>query len=232
MTQAKTFLADLIVSAADLRRCMKWAALTFSSFIGLLILAPFPHYFSADLDYGFLRSKGDYFFSSGYYIGFYAHIVGAPLAFFAGSLQVSRTLRFKWPRFHRMLGRVYCCSVLLLAFPGGLVMALKAYGGWSSTLCFALLSILMGAATVAGWRVARLGNYRQHSTWMLRSYLLIASAIFLRILHPMITTFGLDHEFTYQISVWVSWLFPLCVFEIFRLYSNHAPSKQQRTASG
>ena len=231
MTRFKTALPHFSMTAVHPLRYLKWTALAVGATIGLMVLWPFPHYFVADLDYGFLKNKGAFFYSSGYYIGFYIHIIGAPLAFFLGTLQVSRTVRLKWPLCHRWMGRLYCCSVLLLAAPGGLVMAFRAYGGWSSTLCFMLLAILTWVTTAMGWRAVRSGAYRQHAIWMIRSYLLIASAIFLRMFYPVITSLGMDHEFTYQVSVWASWLLPLSLFEIVRAWRNRAPSMPLQASS-
>ena len=109
-------------------RYLKWGILTLGMSVGGMVFAPFGYYFAADLEYGFLRDKRDFFFSSGYFVAFYAHIVGAPVAFISGTLQVSRTLRQHWPRLHRWLGRFYCVSVLVAAAPGGLVMGFWAYG--------------------------------------------------------------------------------------------------------
>jgi uncharacterized membrane protein len=204
-------LPDLI---QQFRRDLKRFALMFGVCVGLMILAPFGHYFAADLEYGFLRDKREFFFESGYYLGFYAHIVGAPIAFLVGTMQVSRTLRGKWPWLHRWLGRCYCCCVLFAATPGGLVMGLRAYGGLPSVLCFTLLAVLTWISTLLGWRFGRLGNARLHARWMLRSYLLISSAIFLRLLFPLFGTIGLAHQMTYQLSVWASWLIPLCLLEV------------------
>ena len=230
MIRFKTALPHFSKTAVPVLRYLKWTAVGVGIMIGVMIFWPFPHYFVADFEYGFLINKKTYFFSSGYYIGFYAHIIGAPLAFFLGTAQISRTLRSKWPLCHRWAGRLYVCTVLLLAAPGGLVMALKAYGGWSSTLCFILLSILTWGATAVGWRAARSGAYQRHAIWMVRSYLLIASAICLRILHPVISGFEMGHEFTYQVSVWASWLLPLSLFEICRLGSERVARHLQTSS--
>jgi len=60
---------------------VKWCVLTLAVSVGVMILALFGYYFTADLEYGFLRDKREFFFSSGYFIAFYTQIVGAPVAF-------------------------------------------------------------------------------------------------------------------------------------------------------
>ena len=203
-------------------RYLKWGILTLAVCVCVMILAPYGDYFAVDLEYGFLRDKREFFFSSGYFVAFYTHIVGAPVAFLSGALQVSGSLRQQWPQMHRWLGRFYCVLVLTAVAPGGLVMGFWAYGGLSSQLCFSLLAGLTWVATVLGWRFGRLGKFKRHAKWMLRSYILIASAICLRLIHPLLSGLQLNHEVTYQLSVWTSWVLPLVLVELFSPFTDPA----------
>lgn len=211
-------------------RLLKWSCIAFVFWIGSLILTPFPHYLPPDFDFGFLGNKSEYFYRSGYFLGFYAHIAGAPLALFTGGAQMSRTVRVQWPRTHRRLGQLYVASVLLFAAPGGLIMSTKAYGGWSSTVCFALLAIVTWASTWNGWRAAKSFDFRRHQVWMIRSYVLMLSAVFLRLTHFAMQPLSLDPELTYQVAVWVSWLVPLALVESVWFVSGHlsSPDKGSR----
>ncbi|MGI9471552.1 MAG: DUF2306 domain-containing protein, partial [Rubripirellula sp.] len=89
----------------------------------MLILTPYPHYYPPNFEFGFLRDKRSFFFTSGYYIGFYAHIVTAPLAILVGTLQLSSTIRLRYRRTHERLGKLYVALVLFGAAPGGAIMA-------------------------------------------------------------------------------------------------------------
>ena len=195
-------------------RFLKWASVAFVFWIGALILTPLPYYLPPDFGVGFLRNKSPFFYRSGYFVGFYAHILGVPFALFVGGLQVSRTLRVKFPRFHRRMGQLYVSAVLVLAAPGGLVMSSKAYGGWSSTICFALLALVTWCSTFAGWKAAKAYDFDRHARWMIRSYVLLCSAVFLRLTHFSLQPFAIPNELQYQISAWVSWLLPIAVLEI------------------
>ena len=175
-------------------------------YIGWLILTPYAHYLPADLSRGFLRNKSDFFYSSAYFIGFYAHILSAPFALLTGTLQMSPTLRRRRPAVHRRLGQAYGFAVLGFAAPGGLVMATRAYGGFSSVLCFALISVLAWWFTFAGWRAAVQRRYASHGRWMMRSYVMMCSAIALRLTHYLLQPLEWDAVWTYQLSAWLSWL--------------------------
>lgn len=206
-------LADLFKSLTPLR-LIKWACLGFVFWIGWLILTPFPHYLPPDFEFGFLRNKGDFFYRSGYFIGFYAHIIAAPLGLFVGGLQMGRTIRDRYPVLHRRCGQVYVVVVLAAAAPGGLIMAMKAYGGWSTTICFSVIAIGTWWSTLLGWRSGRRCDFARHRIWMMRSYVLMLSAVFLRLGHIALQPLELSHRSTYQLAAWLSWTIPILVLEI------------------
>ncbi|WP_182868745.1 DUF2306 domain-containing protein [Stieleria mannarensis] len=195
-------------------RVAKWLLIGFVFWIGGLILSPFPHYLPPDFQYGFLSNKGDFFFSSGYFIGFYLHISAAPIALFLGGLQLSRTIRQRYPQVHRSVGVLYVLTVLLAAAPGGFIMAFKAFGGWSTTICFGLLAVATWWSTFRGWRAGRGCDFQRHRVWMLRSYVLLLSAVFLRLGHYGLQLLNMTPELTYQIVAWISWVIPLVVLEL------------------
>lgn len=204
-----------------------WAWITFGRFvrifvganilyIGFLILSPFPDYIPPNLSVGFLRDKGEFFWSTWYCIGFFAHITTAPPALLVGMLGISRTIRQWYPRFHRSNGKIYVLLVLLGAAPGGLIMATRAFGGFSSQLCFTVLSVLLWIATYKAWRNAVMGNFRSHAEWMSRSCILMCSAVLLRLISLGLANMAWSREFRYQLAVWLSWV-PALVFVEFWL---------------
>ena len=196
-------------------RVAKWIGIVFTFWIGWLILTPFPFYIPPNFEKAdFLRPKSDFFYNSGYFIGFFAHIVGAPICLMLGGFQMSRSIRDNRPAIHRRLGQIYVAVALLLAAPGGLIMAMKSYGGLSSVICFGSIAILTWWSTFTGWKAGREYDVTRHRRWMMRSYILILSAVFLRLTHFLLSHFQMDQELTYQLSAWISWLLPLAVLEL------------------
>lgn len=194
-------------------RLLKWAALAFVLWIGWLILTPFPHYMPPDFGFGFLRNRSDYFYAKGYFIGFYAHIIAAPMAMLVGALQTSSTIRGQWPSGHRRMGRIYVALVLLLAAPGGLIMAQWSGGGFSTRVCFSLIAIMTWWTTWMGWRRAKQSQWIAHREWMMRSYVLMLSAVFLRLAYFVLLSFPFSLGLTYQLSAWISFVPPCLVLE-------------------
>ncbi len=195
-------------------RCLRFAVGAVVLLVGWLILTPYEYYVPPDFGRGFLRNKGDFFYSSGYFLGFYAHI----------GRRSDRTGMWHsanepfGPRplaqAHRFLGKVYIALVLCLAAPGGVIMAMRAYGGASSVICFALIGVLAWVFTMLAWRMARLRRFAAHGRWMGRSYLMICSAVMLRLIHYLLQPLGLDPRLAYQAAAWLSWVPALLVFEV------------------
>ena len=143
-------------------RVLKFTAAGLVLYFSALILTPYPHYLPPDFERGFLRNKAAGFYTSGYFLGFYAHIASAPLAILCGTLNISRSLRNRWPKFHRKLGKLYVVLVLCLAAPGGAVMSTRAFGGLSSTVCFALISVAAWWFTWKAWKAAKAMQFADH----------------------------------------------------------------------
>ncbi|MFN5288161.1 MAG: DUF2306 domain-containing protein, partial [Planctomyces sp.] len=182
--------------------------------IALRIIGTYGFYFPPNFDRGFLQARQAYFWSSLYGMGFYLHIIGAPLALISGLPQFSRLL-LRWsPRFHRCLGRIYAMSVLLAAAPGGFIMGFRSFAGNPALFCFTVMSLLVSAFTLLAWRDALRRKFQSHRRWMIRSYLMMVSAVLLRLIDPLLRDLGVPDVQSYVWSVWLSWVPSLVIFEI------------------
>lgn len=185
------------------------------------IIAAYPNYFPPNFSRGFLRGREGHF-ASWYALSFYTHIACAPTVLLVGLPQFSRTIRNKFLVTHRWLGRTYVTLVLGFVVPSGIVMAFHAIGGWLAGAGFLLLSTATWFCTFVAWRRAVQADYTAHAVWMIRSYLLIASAVNLRLLTLAAIEFQLDARWSYVASSYLSWLVPLSLFEMGLLFSNLA----------
>jgi hypothetical protein len=96
-------------------------------------------------------------------------------------------------------------------------MAFYAAAGWVGTASFVLLSILTGLTAALGWRAALLRRFAEHRTWMWRCYVLLCSAVVIRLLGGFGTVVGVTAGWWDPASTWVCWVVPLAVFEVTRL---------------
>lgn len=175
------------------------------------VLYTFRDYFPPNFRADFLLGRDDYFFGA-YQWAFYAHIIAGPFTLLAGLVLLSDSVRRRFPVWHRRLGRVQVLCVLFIVTPSGLWMARYAMSGTIAAVGFATLAVVTAICAAMGWRAAVRRRFDQHRRWMLRYYVLLCSAVVIRVIGGMSEVTGI--EWTYPIASWTSWLLPLLVLEL------------------
>lgn len=183
--------------------------------IVMVVLLSYPDYVPPNFERGFLLDRDGYFFGS-YQWAFYAHITSGPMSLVLGTILLSDKVRRRFPRWHRVLGRVQTINVLFLVAPSGLWMSRHAESGLVAGLGFGTLSIATGLCAALGWRAAVLLRFSSHQRWMERCFSLLCSAVVLRIIGGSATLANVDWPWLYPVSAWASWLLPLLGYEIFQ----------------
>jgi len=177
------------------------------------ILSNYPDYFPPDFGSPFLEGR-EATFVGAYPPAFYVHICSGPIVLFNGLLLLSTSVRRRGA-WHRVLGRVQVVVLLVFMLPSGLVMSRYAFGGWPAGLSFVLLAVATATCAIAGVVWARRGRYDRHRRWMLRCYVLICSAVVLRLVSGAAGLLGVGHpERTYIVASWSSWALPLVAYEV------------------
>jgi len=181
--------------------------------VTLSIVLGYRDYFPPDFRGDFLLGRESYFFGA-YRWAFYAHILSGPLALVAGLALMSERFRRLRPAVHRSLGKVQIALVTLVVAPSGAWMAWYAQSGGVAGLGFFLLSAATAGCAVMGWRAAAGRRFEEHRRWMWRCFLLLCSAVVVRLVGGLATVTGVDADWVYPLTAWVSWLGPLAAFEI------------------
>lgn len=143
------------------------------------------------------------------------HFFIAGLALLVAPVQLVGALRRRWPAFHRQLGWLYGCSVLVGSM-SGLSLAMNAQGGLPGRTAFVLLALMWPVATAIGIRYAIAKDLVRHRQWMLRSVALTYSAVTLRLV--LLIGFGvleLPFMAVYVASAWLGWSINLAVCELW-----------------
>ena len=185
------------------------------------ILYNYPSYFPADFTSHFLVEHEKHF-QGIYRTAFFIHIVSAPIALVAGLFLMSVSSRRWLPKIHRIVGRVQIVIVCMAVAPSGLVMSFYSLGGIISTVAFLFLSVLTCATSLLGFRSALFRRFEEHQRWMWRCWVLLSSAIVLRLLTMVLTPFGWDPVALYRFTAWISWLMPLMILELANWLSHQA----------
>lgn len=162
----------------------------------------------------FLRIKQSVIHLSWWKGAFYVHVFTSVFLLLAGFTQFSTQVLQKYPAVHRWLGRSYVLIILVLSGPAGLLLAIKANGGWLSQLAFTLLAILWWWFTWKAWQAIRRGQIRQHQAFMWRSFALTLSAITLRSWKWLIVFVWAPPPMdTYRLVAWLGWIPNLLLVE-------------------
>jgi Predicted membrane protein (DUF2306) len=187
---------------------------------GLLILKVtigvvlgYGEYFPPNFESGFLLGRDTYFFGV-YRWAFYAHIIAGPITLLLGLLLLSEWFRGRYPQWHRSLGKIQVVIVLCLLCPSGLWMAYYAETGAVAGMGFSVLAVVTALCILFGWRSAVRRRFAEHRRWMWRCFLLLCSAVVLRLIGGLASVTEVGVTWSYPLAAWVSWLLPLAVFEL------------------
>jgi len=176
-------------------------------------LMAYADYLPPNFDSDFLRGRAGYFFTA-YRWAFYTHISAAPLALLLGTILVSDTFRRRWPLWHRRLGRLEVAIVLLAVAPSGLWMARHAAAGPIAAAGLAILALITATCAGLGWRSAVRGRFHDHGRWMWRTYLLLCSAVVLRLAGGLATVAGVSATWFEPAAIWAATLLPIVAHEL------------------
>ena len=205
---------------------LRWLAVVLILRVLATILANYPDYFPPNFDSLFLRGR-ERTFTGTYQRAFYVHIFSGPIVLFNGLILLSEHVRRRYGGLHRFLGRLQVVVLLLLVLPSSVVMSRHAFGGWPAGLSFLLLSAATAGCAIVGVVHARRRRYDRHRRWMLRSYVLICSAVVLRLISGAAGLVGVSSpEGAYIIAAWSSWVLPLVIYELVARVPEQRPSRR------
>lgn len=180
------------------------------------VMLGYANYFPPNFDSDFLRGRDAYFFGA-YRWAFYPHIASGPVALCLGMVLLSESFRLRFPKWHRILGRLQTANVLCVVTPSGLWMAYHTSTGTIAAIGFASLAVLTGTCIAFGWRAAVKRQFAVHRRWMWRCFLLLSSAVVLRVVVGFGNVIGVQALWFDPAASWASWIVPLTAFELIGL---------------
>lgn len=184
--------------------------------VTLTVVMKYHDYLPPNFESDFLVGRDSYFFGA-YQWAFYTHIFSGPLTLILGMFLLSDRLRKQFPKWHRCAGRTQVIIVLFMVTPSGIWMSMYAATGLIASMGFAVLAVATGITATRGWRTAVRRNFAQHRRWMVRCYILLCSAVVLRLTVGLFIVTKIDGDWIPPMTAWTSWLVPLAVFELFVL---------------
>jgi uncharacterized membrane protein YozB (DUF420 family) len=179
----------------------------------LVVILNYVNYWPPNFQNDFLSGRERYF-SGVYQLAFYTHIVSGPLTFLMAMLLVSDSLCVKFSTWHRIVGRWNVFLILFFLVPSGTLMAFYPRAGPVAGAGLLMLAALSGFCTVMGWRAAVRRKFLIHRRWMLRTFVLLSSAVVLRLMGGAATMLGVSVVWFDPLATWLSWCLPLLCLEI------------------
>ena len=110
------------------------------------------------------------------------HLAFAVLIIVGGSLQVMTGVRRRFPRFHRMNGRIYFVLAFVMSL-GGLIMVWTrgTVGGLPQAVAITINALLIMGCAIMTVRHALARRFDVHRRWALRLFLVVSGVWFFRI---------------------------------------------------
>lgn len=133
------------------------------------------------------------------------HGITSLIVLLLGPWQFMRGIRKRFPRFHRVSGRIYLLGVLLGGITG-FRMGLMAYGGLSGKLALSSLAVLWLATGAMALATILRRDVAAHRRWMIRNFTLTFAAVMLRVYLNLGQRAGLDYTLIYPVVTWLSWV--------------------------
>ena len=154
---------------------------------------------------------------AGHFSLVYFHVLGGTLLLFLGLTNLYIGTSLKFFQYHKLIGRLYLIGGGLGAISAIVITssaAHKAAGVSNFTnTTISLLTLAFAWLLAAGmaFRAVRNGRYDSHRDWMIRSYVLVWSFVFCRLVTrvPGVEDIGGGNA-----SIWLSWVGPLIICEV------------------
>lgn len=216
MSEGQAVAAGRKLSLPPTSTLLRWACVCVVVKTLAVVVVGLARYFPPDFQAEFLEGRQAYFYGS-YQCAFYAHVITGPITLVSGLFLLSSPLRVRYRRLHRRLGLAQAAFVLLVLFPSGLAMAFHARGGPIARLGFAALAVATATACALGFRDVLNQHYDRHELWMRRTFILLASAVVLRLVGGAGTLLHVWTDLMDPLMAWASWLAPAAFFETLRL---------------
>jgi uncharacterized membrane protein len=166
-----------------------------------------------------------------------AHILAACIALLSGFSQFIEYIRIHKPRIHRVMGRVYVCSVFISALLA-LVIVVFYIENFTKATAFLALAIFWLVTCWNGYRSAINKRFDEHRKWMIRSFGITLVAVSGRVLVPvlLLTYYTLNGfslpggrkmmvEEVLNINIWAGLILNFIIVEWFILKSNKVKIK-------
>jgi hypothetical protein len=168
------------------------------------------------------------------------HLAAAAFLSLAGAWQLVPQVRQRWPRLHRLTGRLYLPMAIVAGLGGAALIWLReSPASFWADVSITLNGLVIVVCAVLAWRAAVTRRFADHQAWATRLFLAVSGVWFLRVglmawvaihLGKPVGIGNLDGWF-YVSWNFGSWIVPLLVYEAWRR-ARRAPARLQLAMAG
>ena len=170
-------------------------------------------------------------------LAFAAHALGAGIVALGGALQLMPWIRARFPKFHRVNGRVFLATVVALSLSGFyLVWIRKTSTSLEGAIGTSINGVLILVFAMRTFITARARDIATHRRWAMRLYLVSNAQWFLRVgvFGYFIASKLMGHAASFKDPFFHFWMFgcylvPLLVLEVY-LRAKERGSRSARLA--
>jgi uncharacterized membrane protein len=167
-----------------------------------------------------------------HWLALVVHGLPGCLALMTGPFQFADRLRARYPKAHRIAGRVYLGSVLVGAV-AAFFAATFSLSGFSVQVAFYILSTAWIYTLFRAYQAIRRGEVQLHRIWMIRNYALTFAAATLRVY--LLSGLALREAFpaltfddVYHAAAWSSFVGNVLVAEYFIVHRTLRPLARRK----
>ncbi|SEP35393.1 DUF2306 domain-containing protein [Amycolatopsis saalfeldensis] len=170
----------------------------------------------------------------GYYASLVVHALPAGLTLIIGPWQFVPRLRARFPKLHRVLGRVYLISVVAASGAAAYASAVTT-SGFALQVAFYLLIVAWLYTAAQAYRTIRRREIALHRVWMIRNYALTFAAVTLRVylmIGMRVLPSSVPFKDIYTAAAWAGLLGNVLIAEYFIIQRTLAPLARRAPRSG
>ena len=158
------------------------------------------------------------------------HILSIIVFGILGAFQVTPALRRRWPRWHRIAGKIVVVAGTVAAFTG-LWMTLNYAGGVNDGPALFVLRLVFGSAMAAclllGLDAIRRRKFIEHGAWMLRAYAIgMGAGTQVLTFIPWLLLIGPTDEDSRAVLMGAGWVINIVIAELIIRRPTHASRPQ------
>lgn len=144
------------------------------------------------------------------------HIIPGFLFLVLGPLQFIASIRTRWPRIHRISGRIFIASGFMMAVSAIAINILfPPFGGVFKSIAVYIFSVAQMVTLVIALQAILHRNITRHRAWMIRAFAIGLAISTMRIFFiPMYLLYGMPSDFTVAMGMWIGFLVNIIIAEI------------------